>query len=66
MALFLGSAVASAQVAVPTLKSRVTDLTGTLDAAARQSLEIRLREMEQAKGSQLAVLLVPTTQPETI
>ncbi len=51
---------------MPTLKSRVTDLTGTLDAAARQSLEIRLREMEQAKGSQLAVLLVPTTQPETI
>ncbi len=66
MALFLGPVVAVAQVAVPTLNSRVTDLTGTLDAAARQFLEIRLRELEQAKGSQLAVLLVPTTQPETI
>ena len=55
-----------AQVDVPPLKARVTDLTGTLDAAARQALENRLGALEQAKGSQLAVLLVPTTQPETI
>jgi uncharacterized protein len=60
----MGSAMA--QVSVPPLKERVTDLTGTLDAAASQSLETRLRELEQAKGSQLALLLVPTTQPETV
>jgi uncharacterized protein len=55
-----------AQVAVPLLQSRVTDLTGTLDAATRQSLETRLGQLQQDKGSQLAVLLVPTTGPETI
>ncbi len=60
------AAAAWAQVAVPPLQSRVTDLAGTLNEATRAALEDRLRELEQAKGSQLAVLLVPTTQPETI
>ena len=68
--LILGFAPVSglvwAQVPVPALKSRVTDLTGTLDGAARQSMEMRLAALEQAKGAQLAVLLVPTTQPESI
>ena len=63
---WLGLGAAWAEVAVPSLKSRVTDLTGTLDDATRQSLESRLAQLEQAKGSQIAVLLVPTTQPETI
>lgn len=67
LGLFIGmSSAAWAQVPVPTLASRVTDLTGTLDAAARQMMEMRLEALEKAKGSQLAVLLVPTTQPETI
>lgn len=66
LCLALGLGQAWAQVPVPVLKSRVTDLTGTLDAASRQSLETRLAQLEQAKGAQLAVLLVPTTQPETI
>ncbi len=55
-----------AEVAVPALEARVTDLTGTLSAAERSSLEQRLTAFEQAKGSQLAVLIVPTTAPETI
>lgn len=64
--LLPGMGSAWAQVAVPPLKTRVTDLTATLDAGARQSLEARLIDLEKAKGSQLAVLLVPTTQPEPI
>jgi uncharacterized protein len=55
-----------AQVAVPPLKARVTDLTGTLRPEERTSLEQRLAAFESKKGSQAAVLLVPTTQPETI
>ncbi|KAB2895876.1 MAG: YgcG family protein, partial [Dokdonella sp.] len=51
---------------VPALHARVTDLTGTLDAARTQALEQRLAELERAKGAQLAVLIVPTTQPEDI
>jgi len=59
-------AAARADVAVPALRTRVTDLTATLDPAARASLEERLRAFEEKHGSQIAVLLVPTTQPETI
>lgn len=56
----------SAEVAVPALKARVTDLTGTLSTAEQTGLEQRLAAFEQEKGSQLAVLIVPTTAPETI
>ena len=55
-----------AEVPVPTLQARVTDLTNTLTEAQRSSLEARLAAFEAEKGSQIAVLLVPTTQPETI
>src|SRR5947209_6886648 len=51
---------------VPPLKSRVTDLTGTLNPQQRASLEQTLAEFEARKGAQLAVLIVPTTQPETV
>lgn len=54
------------EVAVPPLEHRVTDLTGTLSAEDAAALESRLAAVEQNKGSQIAILLVPTTQPETI
>ncbi len=46
--------------------ARVTDLTGTLTAAQQSALEEKLKEFEARKGSQLAVLIVPTTHPEEI
>jgi uncharacterized protein len=55
-----------AEVAVPPLSQRVTDLTDTLTPAQRADFEQRLAALEHEKGSQLALLLVPTTQPETI
>src|SRR5215470_1366331 len=57
---------AAAEVAVPPLRAHVTDLTGTLSAAEVQTLDARLRDFERAKGSQIAVLMLPSTQPETI
>jgi len=51
---------------IPKLTARVTDLTGTLTAEQQTALEQKLSAFESAKGSQLAVLLVPTTQPEQI
>jgi len=60
------AAPASAQVAVPPLAARVTDLTGTLTAPQVQALDARLRDFERTKGSQVAVLILPSTQPETI
>lgn len=53
-------------VAIPALKSRVTDLTQTLSPAEQNQLETKLANFEQQKGSQIAVLIVPTTQPEDI
>ncbi len=63
--LLLGS-VAHAQVDVPKLTARVTDLTSTLDAGQKQTLEQTLAAFEARKGAQIAVLVVPTTQPEAI
>ena len=57
---------AVAEVAVPSLKARVTDMTGTLQLEQQAALEQTLQTFENRKGSQIAVLIVPTTQPETI
>lgn len=57
---------ALAQVAVPPLAARVTDLTGTLTTSARETLEQTLAAFEAEEGAQIAILLVPTTRPETI
>jgi len=59
-------ALSSAQVAVPPLTARVTDLTGTLSGAAVARIESKLAALETRKGSQLGVLIVPSTQPEEI
>jgi uncharacterized protein len=53
-------------VPVPPLKGRVTDLTGTLTAQQSAELEQSLRAFEERKGTQIAVLIVPTTRPEAI
>jgi len=57
---------AVADVAVPPLSGRVVDQTGTLSASDAAALTQRLKDLETRKGSQVAVLIVPTTQPETI
>ena len=51
---------------IPPLTARVTDLTQTLSAAEAQALEAKLADWEARTSNQLAVLLVPTTQPEPI
>lgn len=61
-----GGLAAQALVAVPPLTGRVVDLTGTLSAADRADLEGRLASLEARKGSQVAVLVVPTVRPEAI
>ncbi len=53
-------------VAIPALKTRVTDLTQTLSPEQQSQLESKLAAFEQEKGSQIAVLIVPTTAPEAI
>lgn len=57
---------AFADVAVPPLTGRVVDRTATLGSDQKASLEQKLEAFEDRKGSQVAVLIVPTTEPETI
>jgi len=66
--LLLACALAQAQqlAPIPTLDSPVIDTTGTLDPATRQALEAQALALQQRKGSQLQVLMVPTVQPEDI
>ena len=63
--LLLCSAVV-ADVDIPALSRRVTDMTGTLTAQQVDQLERTLAAFEARKGSQIAVLMLPTTQPEDI
>lgn len=58
--------LARAEAAIPALTARVTDLTGTLTAEQKTALEQRLQAFEAKKGSQIAVLLVSSTEPESI
>lgn len=52
---------------IPLLSARVVDITATLRAEDQAQLESRLWAFEKRnKGSQIAVLIVPTTKPETI
>ena len=57
---------ALADVAVPPLSGRVVDQTGTLSASDAAALTQQLKDLETRKGSQVAVLIVPTTEPEAI
>ncbi|MEW6330748.1 MAG: YgcG family protein [Pseudomonadota bacterium] len=63
---FLAGSAVHAEVAVPPLAARVTDLTNTLSPSQRDALEQELRAFETRKGSQIAVLIVPTTKPEAV
>ncbi|MDA8107142.1 MAG: TPM domain-containing protein [Betaproteobacteria bacterium] len=65
-ALAAWAPAARAEVAVPRLEARVTDVTGTLSAEQKRALEAKLAAFEAKKGTQIAVLIVPTTRPETI
>jgi len=62
--LFAGAC--QADIGVPALTGHVVDLTGTLSKVQKESLDQTLTAFEARKGSQLAVLIVPTTAPETI
>src|SRR3954467_4239423 len=67
LALLLCWAFAAfADLAVPPLTGRVVDKTATLSGSDIASLDQTLKNFEARKGSQIAVLIVPTTQPETI
>ena len=68
LVFLIGAGVAGAQdlAAIPPLTARVTDNGGLLAPDQRAALESVLADYERLKGSQIAVLTVPTTAPEQI
>ncbi len=66
LAMLAAPAFAQNLQPIPKLSARVTDLTGTLTAEQQSMLEEKLSAFEARKGSQIAVLVVPTTEPEEI
>ncbi|MBS0446630.1 MAG: TPM domain-containing protein [Proteobacteria bacterium] len=70
VAALLGLAAAGAfgqdVLPVPALSGRVIDQTGTLTPAQSGALTTKLAAIETQRGSQLVILIVPTTQPEDI
>ncbi|MDB5883512.1 MAG: hypothetical protein JWP43_3390, partial [Ramlibacter sp.] len=62
----IGAAGAQGLQAVPPLSAHVVDQTGTLDPVQVKGLEDKLMALEQTKGTQIAILMVGTTQPEDI
>lgn len=62
----MGSHAADGLVEIPALNSAVTDLTQTLSAEEQAALNQKLTQFSQQAGSQIAILILPTTQPEQI
>jgi uncharacterized protein len=68
LAMLLACAPAFAQqlAAIPALDKPVIDTTGTLDTTQVAALDTQARALQKRKGAQLQILMVPTTEPETI
>jgi uncharacterized protein len=66
LTLLAGLSQAQGVLPVPALTGRVIDQTGTLDAGQVAALTAKLAALEEKKGSQVVVLMVPTTAPEDI
>jgi uncharacterized protein len=66
LAALCGPVRAQDALPVPALEGRVVDRSGTLDTAQRQAMEQHLANVERELGTQIVVLLVPTTSPEDI
>jgi uncharacterized protein len=64
--LALWTIVAMAELAVPPLTARVNDTVGILDEAARAALEAQLAAFEAERGTQIAALIVRSTEGESI
>jgi uncharacterized protein len=64
--LFVTCNLRAELIAIPTLKTHVTDLTQTLTSDQQSQLEAKIKAFELEKGSQIAILILPSTKPEEI
>jgi uncharacterized protein len=66
IALFLIQNPAAAAIEVPKLQDRVTDLAGVLDPGQISTLDSQLQELENTDSTQIAVLIIPSLEGESI
>ncbi len=66
LSLLLALPVFAQDLVIPKLDNWVVDTTNTLNAAQHSALADRLEAFEKTKGSQIFVLIVPTTGQEDI
>lgn len=66
LALCASHARAEALAPIPALDAPVIDTTGTLSTAEVARLQAQALDLQRRKGSQLQILVVPTTAPESI
>ena len=64
--LVAGFAAAQSPLPVPPLTGRVVDQTGTLTPPQVEALSNKLAAIETQHGSQVVILIVPTTAPEDV
>jgi uncharacterized protein len=64
--LLVSQSLEAQDQAIPELSSTVTDLTATLSEQEKIQLSTELEAFADTKGSQVVVLIVPTTAPEDI
>ena len=62
----LGAAPAEELLPIPALTSHALDTSSALSSAQQQALDAKLASFEAASGSQVIVLIVPSTLPEDI
>ncbi|WP_353397660.1 TPM domain-containing protein [Hydrogenophaga sp. 5NK40-0174] len=65
LALPLGAHAAN-RLPLPAITAHVTDQTSTLSPSQIAQLEAKLSEFESRRGTQIIVVIVPTTQPEDV
>lgn len=63
---WMAHAMAQGLAVIPALTGHVIDTTATLDVSQTQVLDNKLKQFEQQKGTQIVVLMVPSTAPEDI
>jgi uncharacterized protein len=66
MVLFLFQGLAALALEVPKLKDRVTDLAGVLTPDQVSSLDSKLQDFERTDSTQIAVLIIPGLEGESL
>ncbi len=66
IALFLFQTVAALALDIPKLQDRVTDLAGVLTPDQKASLDSKLQELERTDSTQVAVLIIPSLEGESL